>query len=123
MGSTWMGLSRVGRGCCSFKYCKIPEAVKQGYHYILLGQKKQQQKTFCYAENLVPCSSHACSRPEIWAGKNTHSTIIPPCNRCICTSYQLTDPLVTRLIDSCWRRGGSNPVRSCVQMLSVIISV
>ena len=44
MGSTWMGLSRVGRGCCSFKYCKIPEAVKQGYHYILLGQKNNNKK-------------------------------------------------------------------------------
>ena len=38
MDSTWMGDdSRVGCGCCSYKYCKIPEAEKRGLHYMLLG--------------------------------------------------------------------------------------
>ena len=32
--------SKVGRGCCSHKYSKIPEAEKRGLYYLLLGQNK-----------------------------------------------------------------------------------
>ena len=30
----------MGRGCCSYKYCKISEAEKRGLHKMLLGQKE-----------------------------------------------------------------------------------
>ena len=32
--------SKVGQGCCSYKYSKIPEAEKRGLYYLLLGQNK-----------------------------------------------------------------------------------
>ena len=45
MVSPWMGDHlRVGHGCCSFKYCKIPEAEKRGLHHMLLGAKKKKKK-------------------------------------------------------------------------------
>ena len=31
---------KVGRGCCSYKYCKIPEAEKWDLYYLGWGQKK-----------------------------------------------------------------------------------
>ena len=44
--STWMGdhVQRLDVDAVSYKYCKIPEALKRGLHYMLLGQKQKQTK-------------------------------------------------------------------------------
>ena len=41
MGDHW----KIGRGCCSYRYCKIREAEKWGLHYLLLGQRNKYKKT------------------------------------------------------------------------------
>ena len=45
MVSTWMGdHSTVGHGCCSYKYCKVPKAEKWGFHQMLMGTQKKNQR-------------------------------------------------------------------------------